>query len=175
MDIGILGLFHAVAGIVLLVLGLLALTARKSRLSRHPNVGEAYFWLLTVTLTTGMIVGLSNPGITLFEIVTPPTWLLGLLGYLMVKRKPDNWLRWHISGMGGSYIGAVTAASFQVFPRVLPDHLALTTAYWLLPTIVGSILIARTTAKWMKQSAHTRTTRRSSTSIRAGSDELTTP
>ena len=154
MEVGLVKLLHASAGLVLLVLGLLALTARKNRTSRHTRVGEVYFWLLIATLSSGMLVGLEHwPRVTVFEIVTPPTLLLGLLGYVMAKRRPKQWLRWHIFGQGGSYIGVVTAFAFQAFPTFLPPSPVLTTAYWLLPTLIGSVLIARTTAKWVRTPA----------------------
>lgn len=150
MEISPLGVFHAAAGLLLLGLGALALTARKSKTSRHPRVGEAYFWTLVVTLTTAMVVGLQDPTWSLFEVMTPPTFVLGLLGYVMAKRRPPNWLRWHIIGQGGSYIGVVTAFAFQVFPRVLPPSPLLTVAYWLVPTLIGTVLIVRTTNKWIE-------------------------
>ena len=148
MPISPLGISHAISGLVLLGLGLRALTATKGPTTIHPKVGEAYFWLLAVTLTGGMIIGTQDPELSLFEVVTPPTFLLGLLGYLMVKLKPKGWLRWHIVGQGGSYIGVITAFGFQVFPRFLPQHPVLTTLYWLVPSLVGTVLIARTITKW---------------------------
>src|SRR2546423_3935420 len=110
MEADLIKVLHAGAGLVLLVLGVLALTARKSRTSRHIRVGDVYFWLLVFTLSSGMLIGLQHwPRITVFQIVTPPTLLLGVLGYVMAKRRPRQWLRWHIVGQGGSYIGVVTA------------------------------------------------------------------
>lgn len=149
---------HVVGGIALLILGGLALTARKSRYSRHRIVGRAYFWVLLVTLPLGFADGLvRHPGQwTLFQFVVPPTLALGLLGYLTATLRPrrwlgQGWLTWHITGQGGSYIGAVTATVFQIFPRLLPHSPALTTAYWLLPTLIGSLLIARATARWTRR------------------------
>ena len=161
----LLTIFHAVVAAGLVVLGLLALTSRKSKHSLHPRVGEVYFWVLVVALGSGMLVGGHNPGISVFEIATPPTLLLGLLGYVMVKRKPRrwlgrSWLYWHIFGQGGSYIGVVTATSFQTVPRLLtlappilrPPDVLLIVALFALPTIVGTILIRRTQKKWIKGS-----------------------
>lgn len=156
MSLTPLGLFRAASGLTLLVLGFLALTARKSRASRHAGVGEAYFWTLLVVRGSAMLVGARNPGPTLFEIMTPPTLALGILGYVMAKRRPKGWLSWHIIGQGGSYIGVVTAFGFQVFPRVLPESVVLTVAYWLLPTLLGTALINRTVAKWVTRRARNR-------------------
>lgn len=155
MPFVLIGLIHALLGLALLVLGFLALTARKSRRSRHPKVGEAYFWVLTVTLSIGFVIGLvKHPGSwTLFQMMTPPTWIMGAIGYGVAKRKPKHWLLWHINAQGGSYIGVITAFGFQVFPRFLPHTFPFITAYWLLPTAIGSLLIARTIRRWTRRPA----------------------
>jgi hypothetical protein len=85
---------HAAGGIGLIVLGLLAITARKSRHSRHPAVGQVYFWVLLVTLSPGIADGLMRHAgrVTLFQVVTPPTLALGLLGCLMATFRPRRLL-----------------------------------------------------------------------------------
>ena len=161
----VLTIFHAGVSVVLVALGLLALTARKSRHSLHPRLGEAYFWVLVVALGTGMLVGAQRPELSVFEIATPPTLLLGLLGYVMVKRKPRRWLKrpwlyWHIFGQGGSYIGVVTATSFQTVPRVFelappqfqPPAALLTVTLFAVPALEGTYLITRAQRKWVKVS-----------------------
>ena len=162
-------IFHAVLSVGLVSLGLLALLSRKSKQSLHPRVGEAYFWVLVVALGSGLFVGAHNPGISVFEIATPPTLLLGLLGYGMVKRKPRRWLGrpwlyWHIFGQGGSYIGVVTATSFQTVPRLLtlappvlrPPEALLIVALFAVPAITGTILIRRAQNRWVKGSSQRR-------------------
>jgi len=133
--------FHVSVGLVLLLLGLFALAGRKSRLGRHPTVGNAYFAALVLTLSTGMVIGGRHAGLTLFEIATPPTFALGLVGWLAGRWRRRGWLRWHIVGMAGSYIGVVTAFGFQAIPR------SLWPIWWLVPTAVGSALIARATRR----------------------------
>ncbi len=128
---------HASLGLLLLGLGGVALAGRKSRRARHPLVGTAYFWLLTSVLASAMLLGQRHAGWSLFEIMTPPTFALGLTGYLMARLRPTGWLRWHISGMAGSYIGVVTAFGFQLVPR------AWFVYWWILPTVVGTALIVR--------------------------------
>lgn len=139
--------FHAVVATALLVTGLLVLRAPKRRRGRHGRLGEAYFWLLLVALASGMVVGARDPALSPFEIATPPTFALGLGGYLLAKRRPKGWLPWHIAGQGGSYIGVVTATLFQFVPRITPESPVIYGLIWALPTIVGSVLIARATAR----------------------------
>src|SRR5262249_40551584 len=134
-------LFHVSVGLTLLVLGLVALLGRKSRRARHPAVGHGYFAALVLTLSTGLLIGARHPGLTLFEVATPPTFALGLLGWSAGLRRGQGWLRWHIVGMAGSYIGVVTAFGFQAVPRNLWP------VWWVLPTVIGSTLIARATRR----------------------------
>jgi len=135
--------FHAGLGLLLLVLGVVALVGRKSRLGRHPLVGAAYFWVLAVVLATAMLIGRRHAGWSMFEIMTPPTFALGLLGYLMGRLRPANWLRWHITGMSGSFIGVVTALGFQFLPARLAVY------WWVLPTVVGTVLITRAQKRYV--------------------------
>src|SRR5690348_18476526 len=88
--------FHVSVGLALLLLGLVALLGRKSRRARHPIVGHAYFFALTATLSTGLLIGSRHPGLTLFEVATPPTFALGLLGWSAARLRREGWLRWHI-------------------------------------------------------------------------------
>ena len=157
-------MFHAAMSVGLVTLGVLSLTTRKSKHSLHPRVGEAYFWLLLVALGSGMVVGAMRPGVSIFEIATPPTLLLGILGYAMAKRRPRRWLgrpwlHWHIFGQGGSYIGVTTATLFQTVPRALeaaflpvlwPPAGLLTVMPFALPTVIGSALIVRAQRKWIR-------------------------
>jgi hypothetical protein len=133
--------FHVSVGLLLLTLGAVALLGRKSRRARHPLVGNAYFAALTLTLSTGLVIGLRHPGLTLFELATPPTFALGLMGWWAGRVRREGWLRRHIAGMAGSYIGVITAFGFQAMPR------SLWPIWWVLPTVVGSLLIARATRR----------------------------
>lgn len=134
-------MFHVSVGLMLLLLGLVALAGRKSRRARHPAFGNGYFAALVLTLSTGLLIGSRHPGITLFEVATPPTFALGLVGWLAGRWRRRGWLRWHIVGMAGSFIGVVTAFGFQAVPR------SLWPLWWILPTVIGSALIARSTRR----------------------------
>lgn len=54
-----------------------------------------------------------------------------------------HWWYGHISGMGGSYVSAITA--FVVVNIQLPQHQWI---LWVLPGIVGGMLIGRTVRKY---------------------------
>jgi hypothetical protein len=147
---------HVVAGFAALFVGYRALTARKRR-GRHTNLGEIYTWTMLPLLATGVAIGASDPEISPFEIAVFPTAIPLLIGYLAGKRRARwlgrPWVAWHIGGMGGSFIGVVTAGLFQVVLRVLPPDPAIITATFALPSAVGSVLIARATARRMPRRA----------------------
>jgi hypothetical protein len=143
---------HSVLGVSLLVVGLLTILAPKRRhRSPHPTIGRVYFVLLAGTLGSGMVVGARDPAISPFEIVTPPTFLLGLVGILAARRRRPwlgrPWLEWHIVGQGGSYIGVVTAALFQVVPRLVEPSPLLSVLLGVVPSVIGTVLIRRAVSR----------------------------
>lgn len=119
-----------------------ALTRRKAR-GRHTHLGDVYFSAICMVFVTasGMAVMRWGEDYHLFLIGTV-AFGAALTG-LVARRR-----RWpgdaaHVIGMGGSYIAMLTA--FYVDNgRQLPfwDRLP-TTAYWLLPSLVGIPLIYR--------------------------------
>jgi hypothetical protein len=142
---------HATAGVAVLLLGLVALTARKRR-GRHTRAGTIYVWIMLPMLVGGIAIGARHPGISPFEAAVIPTGGPLLLGYWAVRRRPRRflgqpWLTWHISGMGGSFIGVVTAGGFQVFYPLLPDNTTMMTLMFAVPAVVGTVLISRTIAR----------------------------
>lgn len=154
MDGLVLG--HVVGGVALLAAGVAAALAPKRRRSRHPVAGRTYVVLLVLVLVGGMVIGARRPGLSAFEVATPPTLVLGLVGFAAARWPLRRWLgrrwkAWHIVGMGSSLIGVVTASAFQVVPRVAGAPPAetgplLAALIWAVPTLVGSVLIARAVA-----------------------------
>ncbi len=125
---------HIAAGVSGLVLGPVAMRARKRR-GLHTRAGEAYHWvMLTVCASAALLVAFKPSELWWFLPIAGGSYGFALLGYLMAKRRPAGWLQWHISGQGGSYIALVTA--------LLVVNLGdVTWLVWLLPTLVGSPLI----------------------------------
>lgn len=139
---------HAIAGMLVLVLGLVAIFARKRRRGAHGRAGRAYVVLMLVVCVGGLIIGARDPALSPFEIAVAPTLGPLLIGTYAVRRKGRilgrHWLTWHIGGMGGSFIGVVTAGGFQSLARLLPDTAVTTTAIFAVPAIAGTLLISRT-------------------------------
>jgi hypothetical protein len=148
------GLVHALLGTALLVFGGAALLARKSRRSRHPRAGELYFWTLAAILATGLVDGVVQHGqkLSLLELLIPPTFACGLVGYLAVKRRGRwlgrPWLFWHIVGQSTSYVLVVVVFLLQTLVRAFPASPTATLGAWLLPLAVGVPLVARALRRW---------------------------
>ena len=134
--------FHIACGVVALVLGPIAMNASKRR-GPHTRLGEVYHGaVFLVCLTAGMLAVLDWGRIGWFLPVAAFSYAFALLGYLSSKRRRAGWLRWHIAGMGGSYIAIVTAL-LVVNWRQLTGVPGIGSPWpWMLPTILGSPAIA---------------------------------
>ncbi|MFJ8577054.1 hypothetical protein [Micromonospora sp. NPDC093277] len=140
----VLVVIHAVSGTAGLLLALPVLLAPKRR-GRHTLLGRVY---------AGAAVGLSLSAFGLFAYRPAQLWGLALLGALTLgwlvgglwfaRRRPQvmggrGWRIWHLNLMSSTVIAFVTGFAVQMSD----GHLVA----WLAPTVVGSLLIARTTAR----------------------------
>lgn len=140
---------HIVAGTAGLALGPLAMMSPK-RHGRHPRVGVAYQVVLAV-------LTLSALGLALLDMAQ--LWWLGLIavlteaaalsGWWARRRQFSGWLAWHVRLMCGSYVSLVTALLVVSWDSPLA---------WLLPTAIGSPLIAWATARATTATTGTRGT-----------------
>jgi hypothetical protein len=126
---------HITSGSLGLLVGPLAMLAPK-RPGRHPRLGRAYQLLVALLcLSAGGLIVL-EPSLWPLGLIAALTWAAALGGWWMRRHQPRGWLQWHVSLMCGSYISLVTA----LFVVNLNGRLVA----WLLPTLVGSPLIAWT-------------------------------
>ena len=109
---------HIGFGIVALVVGPIAMTARKVR-GVHTRIGELYHW-----------------------VVFAGSYAFAFLGYWSAKRRWNNWLRYHLTGQGGSYIAMLTAFLVVNWESITGTSGISSPWAWILPTIIGSPLIA---------------------------------
>jgi hypothetical protein len=132
---------HVAAGMMGVVAGALAATARK-RPGRHPEAGRVYLWGLGVVFVTASTMAMIrwHEDWHLFAIATVAL-ALGLFGWRARRRQHDGWPRWHAIGMAGSYIALLTGFYVDNGPQ-LPvwDRLPHWT-YWVIPAAVGIPLI----------------------------------
>jgi hypothetical protein len=137
----VLLVLHIAAGTVGLVLGPIAMTARKgSRL--HARAGEAYHWvMLAVCLSAAGLAWLDWTRLWWFLPIAVGSYAFALVGYLAAKRRWPGWLVAHVSGQGGSYIAMLTAV-LVVNWKALTGTSGLSSPWpWVLPTLVGSPII----------------------------------
>lgn len=144
---------HIPAGLAAVISGALAATAPK-RCGRHTRAGTIYYWAIAVVFATATAMAAIRPA---------RDWYLALLGALAFalaaagrdyRRHPDRrpWNRWpghipHILAMGGSYTVLLTAFYVDNGKNLpLWDRLP-TVAYWVLPALVATPVIARSAAR----------------------------
>ena len=134
---------HVLLGIVAVVSGAVAMLSAK-RPGRHPTAGKVYFWsLATLALTATVLAAFRWSEDYHLFILGVIALAAGFVGRTARRRQSRGWARWHILGMGSSYVLLLTA--FYVDNgRNLPLWNELpSVAYWLLPSIAGLPLILR--------------------------------
>jgi len=132
---------HVASGLVAVVAGALAATARK-RPGRHPCAGRVYLWALAgifVTATVMAVIRWSDDA-HLFAIAVVAS-ALGGYGYLARHRRRPGWPPHHAVGMGGSYIALLTGFYVDNGPFLPLWNRLPHLAYWVLPSLVGVPLI----------------------------------
>ena len=126
---------HIICGVIALLLGLMAMVVSKSS-GFHSKIGEAYHWLFVgLALSACVLAFMDFQRLWWFVPIAIGSYAFALLGYLAAKRRGKNWLRLHLTGQGGSYIAMSTAVLVVNFGRT-------SWWVWVLPTIIGSPLIA---------------------------------
>ena len=126
---------HIICGAAGLVLGPVAMTARKLP-GLHTRAGELYHWFMFVLcISAAAMAALEWQRIWWFLPVAIGSYAFALLGYVAAKRRFNNWLPFHLAGQGGSYIAMVTA--------LLVVNLGIDVWWaWASPTAIGSPIIA---------------------------------
>ncbi|MCE2995440.1 MAG: hypothetical protein ACK5RG_01740 [Cyclobacteriaceae bacterium] len=87
-------------------------------------------------------VGMGIAGI-MFALIGSSFLIADARNFIQPPKEKMHWWYSHISSMGGSYISAVTA--FVVVNIQLPQHNWI---LWILPGIIGGIIIGRTIRKY---------------------------
>ncbi|WP_380171687.1 DUF2306 domain-containing protein [Kineococcus sp. DHX-1] len=126
---------HIAAGCAGLFIGAAALLAPKRR-GWHARAGLAYQVAVAVMTSTAVLLSLTAPavrwGLLLIAVATEAA---AVAGWVVARRRRPGWLPVHVSLVAGSYVSFVTAALLVNWPSPLA---------WVLPTLVGSPLIAWT-------------------------------
>ncbi|MFE4349345.1 DUF2306 domain-containing protein [Peribacillus butanolivorans] len=142
MDIvTVLLVIHIIAGSVCLLTGAIASIAKKKK-GNHTTIGEVYHGGYLVIFITSLVMAIMNwsESAYLFYIAIF-SYSLVLLGYLARKLRWRNWLRMHIGGMLGSYIGIITATLVVNGSKIPLVNEIPSLLLWFIPTIIGTLLI----------------------------------
>ena len=141
---GLVLALHVAVGTVGLVLGPIAMTARKGP-GLHTRAGEVYHWvMLAVCATATALAALDWQRIWWFLPIAAGSYAFALLGYVAAKRRWKGWLRAHVTGQGGSYIAMITALLVVNWQALTGTRGIESPWAWALPTAVGTPLIAWT-------------------------------
>ena len=145
----ILLFIHVSAGVLGILLGPVAMFARKSQ-GTHTRAGVIYHWLVFTVCVSAIPISILHWQKSWFLfLVALFSYSFALKGYRAARDRGEGWLKKHISGMLGSYIAMVTAlvvVNAQNIPGL--NQLPVIVA-WLLPTVIGAPLIARVVRKWV--------------------------
>ncbi|NGP46870.1 DUF2306 domain-containing protein [Bacillaceae bacterium SIJ1] len=144
-------IIHISTGFICLITGVIAMTSRKT-LGKHSLSGELYHWSYVFVFITTVVMSIIHweDSAHLFYIGAF-SYALAFIGYVAAKVRKKYWLRSHIGGMLGSYIGVVTATIVVNVPKIpvlndLPPLL-----FWFLPTLIGTPLIFNVVKKYTLQ------------------------
>ena len=128
---------HVLLGLVAVASGALAMLSPK-RAGRHPMFGAVYFWALGgVFITASALAAARWVEDRMLFALAAIAFATAVLGRQARRRLWRGWPRWHMTGMGLSYIVLLTAfyvdngKSLPVW-RDLPA-----VAYWLAPSLIG--------------------------------------
>ena len=133
---------HVLFGLTCVVCGAVAMLSPKCA-GRHPWFGTVYFWSLGGVFVTASALALVRwrEDRVLF-LLAALSFAAAIVGRQARRQRWPGWPRWHMTGMGLSYIVMLTA--FYVDNgKNLPlwrDLPAL--SYWLAPSMVGLPILA---------------------------------
>jgi uncharacterized membrane protein len=134
---------HIPLGLTCVVVGAVAMFSAKGR-GRHSSFGTVYYWCLLALFMSATFLSVMRwaENYHLF-ILGMLSFASAWLGHTAIRERWRNWARFHITGMGFSYVFLVIAfyvdngkqlPLWKDFPHV---------TYWLLPLAVGIPLIVR--------------------------------
>ncbi len=134
---------HVVAGLVCVIAGLVAMLSAK-RPGRHPVAGTTYYWSLALVFASMSVLSAMRwrEDADLF-LLGALSFAAATMGRAARRIRWRGWLKYHIIGMGSSYVLLLTAFYVDNGPslplwRSLPSLIS-----WVAPSLVGLPIIVR--------------------------------
>jgi hypothetical protein len=138
---------HIAAGLTAVTAGALAATAPK-RPGRHPRFGLVYYWAITGVFATALAMAVLRwPHDTHLVAIGTIAATSATLGYQARRRRRRGWRRWHILGMGISYIALLTGFYVDNGPNLPVWDRFPPVSFWFLPSLIGLPIILRALAR----------------------------
>ncbi len=128
-------IIHITSGSLALLAGPVAMMLPK-RHGWHTRLGTGYVVLVALLSVSAIGLAAMKPVLWWLGVIAGATLAAALAGRELRRRHPPGWLPLHVSLMCGSYISLTTA--LLVVNLGFGSVLA-----WVLPTVVGTPLIAR--------------------------------
>jgi hypothetical protein len=138
---------HIAAGLTAVTTGALAATAPK-RPGRHPRFGRIYYWAITGVFATALAMAVLRwPHDTHLATIGTIAAAAATVGYQARRRRRPGWRRWHILGMGASYIALLTGFYVDNGPNLPVWDRLPPVSFWFLPSLIGLPIILRALAR----------------------------
>ena len=132
---------HVAAGLVCAIAGLLAMLSRKAR-GHHPSAGTVYYWSLCVVFATMTVIAVfrwaEDYHLFLLGALSIAAATIGRMARRSLWR---GWARFHMTGMGISYILMLTAFYVDNGPNLPLWRELPPIAFWILPTLIGAPIL----------------------------------
>ena len=132
---------HILCAVMAFLLAPIPIFSQKKK-GWHTRVGALYHWLVFAACALSVPVTIEDWDKNWYMLfVAIFSYAFAFVGYRAGVKRGAGWLRWHISGMLGSYI-ALWTAFLVVGSRSIPilDQVPQI-VLWIFPTIVGTPLI----------------------------------
>jgi hypothetical protein len=128
---------HVAFGLTCVIAGAVAMLSAK-RPGRHPRAGSVYFWSLAgVFLTAAALAFVRWAEDRVLFSLACLAFALCVAGREARRRRWRGWPRWHMSGMGLSYVVLLTAFYVDNGPNLPLWRNLPPIVYWLAPSLVG--------------------------------------
>jgi uncharacterized membrane protein len=135
---------HIAAGSVGLLM-LPVIIVRPKGTAAHRRLGRGFLWCLRiVTISAVGLAVIDFAQLWWFVLIAAFSLALGEVGSRAWRQRFDVAVQRHLAGMGGAGIAFVTAVLVVNFGTLNP-------VAWVLPTVVGSPIIALTTRRVLRR------------------------
>ena len=135
---------HILFGIASVVSGLVAMLSKKGR-GRHSALGTVYFWCLSaVFLSMSALSAMRWEENRHLFILGLASFASACLGRVALRQRWGGWVRFHLIGMGASYILLLTAFYVDNGKNLPGWNLLPQIAFWFIPAMFGVPLLVWT-------------------------------